>query len=225
MKKFILAAFLAVAPVLGFAAPVFADSPGQLSSAPTDYEVKNVTQNGTYGQSASAACNETVKYSVLLANSEFGLLRDLTVKANLATGAISASAINTVGDTTSVSGSVTVNHPGTLKYVAGSTVRITSDGQTRTPQGDGVVTAAGENVGELNGSTQTFVQFEAKVDCPTPPVTPPVTPPTTPPVTPAAPQVLAATGPVETFAQIVGVTAITGAISYYIRSRRANILG
>lgn len=45
------------------------------------------------------------------------------------------------------------------------------------------------------------------------------------PVTPAAPQVLAATGPAETFAQIVGVTALAGAISYYVRSRRANILG
>jgi len=226
MKKFILAAFLAVAPVLGFAAPVFADSPGQLSNSPDNYKVRNVTQNGEYGPSASAACNETVKYSVILANSDFGLLRDLTVKANLASGAISASAVNTVGDTTSVSGSVTVNHPGTLKYVAGSTVRITSDGQTRTPQGDGVVTAAGENVGELNGSTQTFVQFEAKVECPTtPPPTPPTPPTPTTPVTPTTPQVLAATGPVETFAQIVGVTAITGAISYYIRSRRANILG
>ena len=251
MKKFILAAFLAVSPVLAFAAPVFADSPGQLSSAPTDYEVKNVTQNGAYGQSASAACNETVKYSVLLANSEFGLLRNLTVKANLASGAISASAVNAANDTTSVSGSVNVSHPGTLQYVNGSTVRITSDGQTRTPQGDGVVTAAGENVGELTGSTQTFVQFEAKVHCETPPPvqiqvcelatkkiitinegdfdsakhTRDMTKCNATPVAPTTPQVLASTGPVETFAQIVGVTALAGAISYYIASRRQNTLG
>ena len=247
MKKFIVAAVIAVAPVLGFAAPVFADSPGQLSNAPTNYEVKNVTKNGSYSQSATAACSETVKYSVLLANSDFGLLRNLTVKANLASGAISASATNTVNDTTSVSGSVNVSHPGTLQYVNGSTVRITSDGQTRTPLADGV-TGAGVNAGDLNGSTQTFVQFEAKVVCDTPqPNQIQVCDLNTKKVitinegdfdankhskdltkcnvTPVAPATIASTGPAETVAQLVGITALAGAISYYIRSRRANTLG
>lgn len=172
MKKFILAVAFAVAslPLIGFAAPALADSPGQLSNGPDNYKVRNVTQNGAYGRSTSATCNETVKYSVILANSDFGLLKDLTVKANLGSGAINASAVNANNETTAVSGSVSVGIPSgsSLNYVAGSTVRIASDGVTRTPLADGV-TAGGVNAGELNGSTQTFVQFEAKVVCTTPP--------------------------------------------------------
>lgn len=172
MKKFILAVAFAVAslPLIGFAAPALADSPGQLSNGPDNYKVRNVTQNGAYGRSTTATCNETVKYSVILANSDFGLLKDLTVKANLGSGAINASAINVNGETTAVSGSVSVGIPSgsNLGYIAGSTVRIASDGVTRTPVADGVA-AGGVNVGELNGSTQIFVQFEAKVKCSEPP--------------------------------------------------------
>lgn len=172
MKKLVIAAAFIAASFLVPVASVFADSPGQLSNGATNYEVKNVTKNGSYGQTASATCGETVKYSVLLANSDFGLLKDLTVKADLGTGAISASAINATGATTSVSGKVTVSlDKGSLVYVPGSTVRVSSDGATKTPLADGV-TAGGVNAGELNGSTQTFVQFQAKVDCPTTP--PPV---------------------------------------------------
>lgn len=171
MKKFVIATVLAFAPILGFAAPAFADSPGQLSNGATNYEVKNVTRGGAYGQTADATCNETVKFSVLLANSDFGLLKNLTVKANLGSGAISASATNAADAPTSVSGSAKVNlAKGSLSYVAGSTVRISSDGATRTPLADGVTTT-GVNAGELKGSTQTFVQFDAKVTCDT---TPPV---------------------------------------------------
>ena len=174
MKKFVLAVAFAVAtlPLFGLVAPALADSPGQLSNGPDNYKVRNVTQNGAYGRSTSAACNETVKYSIILANSDFGLLKDLTVKANLASGAINASAINANGDTTAVDGSVTVNlAQGSLVYQKGTSVRITSDGQTRTPLPDGI-TAGGVNVGELKGSTQIFVQFEAKVNCPEPPKPP-----------------------------------------------------
>jgi hypothetical protein len=234
MKKLAsVAAGLAVMPVLAFAAPVFADSPGQLSNGPTNYKVR-VLPNGTYAQSVSAACNDTVKYSVTLANSDFGKLTDLTVKANLASGAISASAKNVNGDTTSVSGSAKVSVPAnaSLNYVAGSTVRINSDNTVTTPEADGVVTANGVNVGDLNGSTYVFVQFQAKVNCPTPPkqikvcqldtkkivtinedqfdsakytkdLTKCQTPPVTPPVTP--PTELSNTGP----GQVAGIVAAT----------------
>ena len=172
MKKLTsVAAALAVLPVLAFAAPVFADSPGQLSNGPTNYNVRNVTTNGDYAQSISASCNDTVKYSITLANSDFGMLSDLTLKANLASGAISASAKNVNGDTTSVSGSAKVAVPtnASLGYVAGSTVRISSDNSTTTALADGVATANGVNVGTLNGSTYVRVQFQAKVSCPTQP--------------------------------------------------------
>jgi hypothetical protein len=172
MKRFASLLALLALPIIALvpSAQVFADSPGQLSNAATNYEVKNVTKNGSYSQSASAACGETVKYSVLLANSDYGLLKNLTVKADIASGNISASATNAASATTSVSGkvTVTVTGGGTLSYIPGSTVRITSDGKTTTNLPDGIV-SGGVNAGELNGSTQTFVQFQAKVNCVVPP--------------------------------------------------------
>jgi len=223
MKKFLFLAAFAVIPALAFAVPALADSPGQLSNGATNYKVRNVTTNGAYGQSTTAVCNDTVKYSVTLSNSDFGLLTNLTVKAALESGVISASATNTAGTTTSVSGNATVTlSKGNLSYVPGSTVRITSDGATSSPLPDGV-TASGVNAGNLNGSTAIFVQFQAKVDCPeTPPVTPPVTP-TTPkaPVTPAA---LPKTGATENVVAVFGLGALVASTSYFVMSRR-NLLG
>lgn len=227
MKKFASLSALALLPAFGlvFTTPVFADSPGQLSNGPTNYKVRNVTTNGSYSQSVSAACNETVKYSITLSNSDFGLLRNLTVKANVASGAISASATNANDQTTSVSGNVSVNlAQGSLQYVPGSTVRITSDGSQTTPLADGIATT-GVNAGNLNGSTATFVQFQAKVTCPTTPVTPetPVTPVT--PVTPKAPVTpaeLPRTGAEGVFAL---VAALVAAGAGYVVTARRNLLG
>ena len=227
MKKLALfvAAIAAIPALLG--ASVFADSPGQLSNGTNNYKVRNVTKNGEYSQSIAATCGETVKYSITLSNSDFGLLKDLTVKANIASGAISASATNASNETTSVSGNAKVNlDKGTLAYIPGSTVRITSDGKTSTPQADGI-TAGGVNVGNLNGSTAIFVQFQAKVECRTTPPTPPVTPPTTPPETPKTPPTpetpaeLPATGAADVIAKLAGVVALTGASVYYVASRRS----
>lgn len=167
MKKLAsVAAGLAVIPALAFAAPVLADSPGQLSNGATNYKVRNVTTNGAYAQSISAVCNDTVKYSVTVANSDYGMLNDVTVKANLASGNITVSAQNAAGGTTSVSGSakVTVPSGSSLNYVNGSTVRISSDSSSTTKLADGV-TGNGVNAGDLNGSTYVFVQFQAKVNC------------------------------------------------------------
>ena len=170
MKKLALLAAGVIAGTVAFAAPVLADSPGQLSNGPTNYKVRNVTQNGAYAQSVSAACNETVKYSVTLANSDYGMLTDLTLKANLTSGDINASAKNVNGDTTSVAGKATVSVPAnaSLGYVAGSTVRINGDNTQQTNLADGVA-GNGVNVGSLNGSTYIFVQFQAKVNCQAPP--------------------------------------------------------
>lgn len=241
MKKFLLMAALAIVPVLAFAVPALADSPGQLSNGANNYKVRNVTQNGAYAQSVAAACNDTVKYSITLSNSDFGLLTNLNVKAALANGAISASATNTAGATTSVSGTATVTlAKGSLSYVPGSTVRITSDGATSTPLADGITTG-GVNAGNLNGSTAIFVQFQAKVNCPTTPpemctvkgkenlpknspdcVETPVTPTT--PTTPATPAALPETGAAESVLAFVGLGAMVASIAYFIASRR-NVLG
>src|ERR1700741_1670684 len=94
MKRLLsFAAALAFSLVM-FAAPAYAESDGQLAGGADIYQVRNVTQNTQYGSTASVACNETVKYSVKLSNTEFGLLSNVTVKANLANGSMTASATN-----------------------------------------------------------------------------------------------------------------------------------
>jgi len=170
MKKLaFLAATFAVVPALFSASTVFAASEGHLSSGPGMYQVKNVTKNTANSSSVSATCNETVKYTLQLANSEFAAVKNIVVKANLATGGITASGTNSVGQTTSVSADVDVNlDKGSLAYVAGSTqvtpiLNSSQLGQTTTIA-DGI-TAGGVNVGTLNGSTREYVQFQAKVEC------------------------------------------------------------
>lgn len=170
MKKlYALVAALVAVPMFAFAAPVFADSPGSLATGPDLYQVRNVTTNGSYASSASAACNETVKYSIKLANSEFGLLTNVIVKASLTGGNMTASATNAANQNTNVAANVAVTVPqnATLEYVAGSTVNLSANGGLIKNLSDGVTTANGVNKGELNGSTREFVQFQAKVKCQT----------------------------------------------------------
>ena len=220
MKKLALfAAALTVAPSLAFATPAYADSPGQLSNSPDFYKVKNETKSGAYGSTASATCGDVVKYSIMISNSEFGLLSNVNVKTTLS-GATTVSATNAANQPTSVSGNVSVTvDKGTLTYVAGSTKNLKSDGTFIKNLADGI-TASGVNKGTLNGSTAEFVQFQAKVVCETTPVTPatPVTPVKT------APAAIAATGPADTVATMLGLSALTAGIGYFVQRRR-NILG
>lgn len=221
MKKIAsLVAAVAMVPVLLASTPVFADSPGQLSNSPTNYKVRNVTKNGAYSQSVAAACGETVKYSIILSNSDFGQLKNLTVKANLKTGDISASATTVTNTTTSVSGKATVTTSGVLEYIPGSTVRITEDTKNRTTVANGIA-ANGVNVGDLAGSTAIFVQFEAKVKCDKP-VTPetPETPET--PTTPEKPAELVKTGAGDVAAIIAAATAMgVAGYSWFLRRQNA----
>lgn len=236
MTKFAPLAALAILPVLGvlFSTPVFADSPGQLSNGPANYKVRNVTKNGAYAQSVAATCDETVKYSITLSNSDFGLLRDLTVKANMTSGDITASAVNAANATTSVSGNAKVTvDKGTLAYVPGSTVRISSDNSTREGKADGI-TAGGVNVGNLNGSTAIFVQFEAKVNCPAPeapevpvvPVKPEAPKAPVAPVAPKAAVVVPAELPRTGSEGVIAIVAsLLAAAAGYIVTARKNVLG
>lgn len=219
------------------AAPAFADSPGDLAGGPDIYQVRNVTQNDTsYGSSVSAACGDTVKYSVKLSNTDYGQLTNVMVKASLASGQMNASATTANGGTTSTSGKVTVAVPnnGSLSYVDGTTMLYTVDGQLIKNLPDGVP-ASGVNAGDLNGSTREFLQFEAKVNCPTPPKeckpgvpvgspkceTTPVTPATpTTPITPTAPQQLVNTGPGAVVGIFTAVTAASAVAYRFFLSRR-----
>ncbi len=165
MKKLALfAAALAFAPSLLTISPVFATSPGQLSTGPDQYVVKNVTKNTAYSSAVTATCDETVKFSLKLANSEYGQLENVTVKATLA-GAVNASATNAAGSTTSINANVAVNvTKGNLVYVPGSTQNLDVNGNLIKTLADGITTS-GVNKGSLKGSTREFVQFQAKVVC------------------------------------------------------------
>ena len=236
MKKLALfIATLAAVPAM-FAASAFADRPGQLSNGDNNYQVKNVNQNGAYGKSVNLACNETVKYSILFSNSDFGQLNNVTVKATMP-NTITVSATNADNQPTSVSGTVAVSMPsnGTLSYIAGSTNYYVykADGSVASTKtlADGV-TAGGINTGTLAGSTTARVYFQAKVNCPT---TPPemctvpgkenlpknsplcVVTPTTP-STPATPTELPQTGGTGLFAVVAAIVAL-GA-GYLVTTRK-----
>lgn len=169
MKKLALFVAALVAVPAMFAASAFADSPGQLASGDNLYLVRNVTKDTNYGYSASAACNETVKYSIEVSNTQYGALENVTVKANLGTGALSVSAQNGDNKTVTSTGNVSVTLPsnGTLKYLAGSTKLYKLDGTFVRTLADGII-SAGVNKGSLAGSTREFVQFQAKVNCEAP---------------------------------------------------------
>ncbi len=170
MKVSKLVAGLAIVPVLAFSAPVLADSPGQLLGGDNVYVVKNVTQNGSYGSSAAVkACGDVVQFSVLLSNTQFGVLQDITVKANVPStnGTSNMTATTSAGGTSGTQGSVTVNgmtSGQTMSYVSGSTKLYDTNGTFVRNLADGV-TGSGVNVGDLAGSTKEFVNFQAKVNC------------------------------------------------------------
>lgn len=267
MKKLLsIAVGIALVPVVAFS-NVSALAAGQIEGGDI-YRVKNVTKGGDFTDPATATCGDTVQFKVRIHNPGPDALTGVKVGATLPAAAatshsstVTVSATNANPGSTSDTAGVNLDKAGTLGYVAGSTELLDANNAKLQNLADGIVGGSVDVPGGVGVSTEQkrFVQFQAKVNCPTPPEEPkniqvcelstkkvitikesdfdaakhskdltkcnvtPTTPVT--PVTPAAPQVLAATGPVETFAQIVGVTALAGAISYYIRSRRANILG
>lgn len=169
MKKLAIAVATVVAAAL-FAAPAFAESPGQLAGGDL-YQVRNVTKGDTeYRNNVAAACGETVKFSFKLSNTEYGMLYGVKVSADLAAGKASATATNSADEAIAVSDTANVTlTKGSLKYVAGSTKLVPRSGTpSNLPDG---VTTGGVNAGNLPGSTVRYVQFEAKVDCPEPPKT------------------------------------------------------
>jgi hypothetical protein len=105
---------------------------------------------------------------VKLSNTEYGTLSNVTIKASLTSGDMTASATNTANETTTTSGHVNVSLPstGSLSYISGSTEVYNVDGQFVKNLADGIATT-GTNAGALAGSTREFVQFKAKVNCQT----------------------------------------------------------
>lgn len=152
-------------------AVVSADSPGQIDSGTGVYVVKNVTQNGSYGESASAACSDTLEFSIRLHNSGYGTLNNINVTTTLPTngGTSNMTATYTGGVATTATSSVSYSVPtnGTVSYQAGSTTLY--DGNDSVISSNLGNPTQGVNVGSLNGSTVEFLNYKATVNCSTTP--------------------------------------------------------
>ncbi len=199
--------------------PVLASSPGQLEGGSLVYKVKDITQNGSYASSIKANACDELEYSIDLHNVAYGDLTDIMVNATLASsGTSNMTATPSTGASAGTSGTVNVDlgSASGLTYENGSTELFDGSGKPVKPLTDGIANG-GINVGNLNGSTGEFVNFKAKVNCPTPPTTP------TTPSTPAPQTTLPQTGADE-LAGLAG-TAGTGVIGYgavmYRRSKKA----
>jgi hypothetical protein len=165
-----LAAALAVMPVLAVGSSALAGSPGQLAGG-DNYLVKNITQKGSYANTISATCNDEVQYSMQLSNTQFGALNNVTLKATLPSdgGVSTATATTDLGGTSGTSDTVTVNLGAnqTQSLENGTTVLYDGNGNAIKTLPDTIT--SGVNIGTLNGSTTEFVNFRAKVNCPTTP--------------------------------------------------------
>lgn len=206
----------------GFGATaVFADSPGQLESGAPFLQVKNVTQSGAYASSINTACGDEAQYSTELHNFNNGGLTSIVVTANLANGSVTA--VPAEGASSGASGSVSVSLPSgaTLAYENGTAVLYNSAGAVIKTLPD-TITTSGVNVGDLPGSTTEFVNFRAKVNCPTPPTTP-TTPTTTVTVTKTTPAKAAAlpnTGAGDVLGAFAGASAAGTAAHMAVTARR-----
>jgi hypothetical protein len=166
-----LAAVFAVLPIIAVASPVFAGSPGQLAQGSGLYVVKNLTQSGAYNSVINATCNDEVQYSMQLSNTDFSALNNVMLKATFPSngGTSTATATTELGGNTGAHDSVIVNLGSgqTISYENGTTVLYDGSGHVIKTLGD-TVTTSGVNVGTINGSTTEYVNFKAKVSCPTP---------------------------------------------------------
>lgn len=202
-----------------FATPVAADSPGQLAGGANVLKVKNVTQNTAYSNSVSSVkCGDTIKYSVTLSNTHFGALENINVVASLGgTTKVTATPANVANAGTSGTATVALANGQKLSYDNGSTKLYDANANLLKTLPDGIANG-GVNMGTLNGSTLQFVNFTAKVDCPTTTTEKPQTP-----VTPGAeqPATLPETGPEAGLAAMAGSGALGYAVMAYRRSKRA----
>lgn len=178
MKKLLSVALGAtMVPALVFSS-VSAAPAGQVEGGDI-YRVKNVTKGGDFTDPTTATCNEIVQFKVRIHNPGPDALTGVKVSATLPTTAatshssrVTVTADNANPKSTSDTAGVNLDKSATLAYVAGSTELLDANNSKLQNLSDGIV---GGSVTVPNGvgvSTQQkrFVQFQAKVNCPTPPV-------------------------------------------------------
>jgi uncharacterized repeat protein (TIGR01451 family) len=212
----LMAATVAVLPVL-MSGVATAATAGQIEGG-NIYRVRNVTQNGEFTDPASATCNELVQFKVRVHNPGPDALTNVLVKATLNTASatshsstVTVTADNANPASTSDTAGVNLSQAAGMSYVSGSTELLDAHDAKLSTLSDGIL-AGGVNIGTVGVSTEQkrFVQFEAKVNCPTTPT----------PTTPAAPTTLVNTGAGDVFA-IAGVATLAGAFLYRLRLSRS----
>ena len=181
ISKYIAAvAGLTVLAVAAFSmSPVLADSPGQLEGGGSVYEVRDLTQNGSYANTISAKAGDLLEYSVELHNDAYGSLTSINVAANLPGNSATSNtstvvATTNLAGTSGANGSVTVNLSSaeTINYVNGTTILYNGQGVETQKMADGITSQSGINAGGLMGSTIEYVNFEARVNTPVVPTPP-----------------------------------------------------
>jgi hypothetical protein len=216
-----LIAVLSIVPVLAIASPVFADSPGQLEGGTITYVVKNLTQANGYSNTTPANACDEVQYSIRLHNTSFGGLTNVHVKVDLPSASATANtstmtATTNLGGISGASSTATVNLSSaqTVTYENGSTTLYNENGTVIKTLPD-TITTSGVDIGALNGSTTEFVNYKAKVSCPSKPT------PTPTPITPVTtPKALPNTGAGDVLGIFAGATAAGSAAHMAITARR-----
>ncbi len=225
MKKFVLAAALALLPVLSLGSTAFAAGAIGGGNIVTS---KNVTTNSAFADVTNATCGDTVKIRAYVHNPGPDSLTGVRAQATLPTGSASSfsakmtiSATNANPASESDTTSIMSNKVATLGYVAGSAEYFDHAGARLGSLSDSIVTTGADVPGGVDVSTLNarYVQIQAKVTCPTTPVTP-VTPTT--PTTPKTVTELPQTGSTGLIG-IVAAVAVAGAA--YLVTARKNLLG
>jgi uncharacterized repeat protein (TIGR01451 family) len=220
IKSLVLSTAAAVVvTTVGFAGPALADSPGVIDGGDI-YRVKNVTKNTAFADTASANACEELQYKVVLHNSGFSAAQNISVNATLPSAAstsnvskMTANYDGGVEKSVSDTATVSLTSAQSISYQSGTTQLLDKNSNVIKTLPDGV-TAGGVNIGNINGSTAEFVQFKAKVNCPTTPTPPTPTTPATP-AAPAQPTTLVNTG-AGSVAAIFAAAMVAGITAYRV---------
>lgn len=180
MKKLTsIALGILMIPVVA-ASSVSALTAGQIEGGDI-YRVKNITKGIDFTDPVAATCGDIVQFKVRIHNPGPDALTGVKVSATFPTVAatshsskVTVSADNANPTSTSDTAGVNLDKSGVLQYVAGSTELLDAHNSKLSTLPDGVVNGSVNVPGDVGVSTEQkrFVQFSAKVDCPTTPPAP-----------------------------------------------------
>lgn len=186
-SKLLVAAAVALAlPAVALGGTTSAIGEGQIERGDIYYS-RNVTTGSAFGDPTAANKCDTLQYKVRMHNPGASPVTNVNIRVNLPAGAstqnVSTATItaeNASPATVSDTATVNLSSSQKISYISGSTQLLNASNAVIGDLPDGI-TGGGVNVGSVGVSINEirFVQFQAKVDCPTPP-TPCVDNPATP---------------------------------------------